>query len=78
MNLFLALDVKGSQQAKDIAYLEPLSRHRQIMPLYDLVPVILPDTFIAPNASIIGEVVVGLESTIWYGAILRGDMNAIR
>lgn len=35
---WLALDIQGSKLQKDIAYLEPLSRHRNIMPLYDLVP----------------------------------------
>lgn len=34
----LALEIHGSKLGKDIAYLEPLSRHRNIMPLYDLVP----------------------------------------
>lgn len=63
---------------KDIAYLEPLSRHRNIMPLYDLSPAILADAYVAPNATVIGEVLVGSESTIWYGAVLRGDLNAIR
>jgi carbonic anhydrase/acetyltransferase-like protein (isoleucine patch superfamily) len=63
---------------KDIAYLEPLSRHRNIMPLYDLTPAILADAYVAPNATVIGEVLVGSESTIWYGAVLRGDLNAIR
>jgi len=74
----LALDASGSRMSKDIAYLEPLSRHRNIMPLYDLSPLELMDSYVAPNASIIGEVIVGPESTIWYGAVLRGDMHAIR
>jgi hypothetical protein len=73
-----ALDASGSKLTKDIAYLEPLSRHRNIMPLYDLSPAILADAYVAPNATVIGEVLVGSESTIWYGAVLRGDLNAIR
>ena len=64
--------------SKDIAYLEPLSRHRTIMPLYDLSPIVLLDAYVAPNASVIGEVIIGPESTVWYGAVLRGDMHAIR
>jgi gamma-carbonic anhydrase len=50
------MDVYGSRLTKDIAYLEPLSRHRNVMNLYDLSPAILLDTFIAPNATIVGEV----------------------
>jgi gamma-carbonic anhydrase len=33
---------------------------------------------VAPNATVIGEVSVGNETSIWYGAVLRGDINAIR
>lgn len=48
------------------------------MPLYDLTPVIYLNTFIAPNASVIGEVIIGNESCIWYGSVVRGDINAVR
>lgn len=48
------------------------------MPLYDLQPIILYDTYIAPNATLIGEVFVGAQTTVWYGATLRADINAIR
>src|SRR5690606_11692004 len=34
--------------------------------------------FIAPNATILGDVVLGEKASIWYGAILRGDINSIR
>jgi len=43
-----------------------------------LKPEIFDDAFIAPNASIIGEVSIGLQARVWYGAVLRGDINAIR
>lgn len=72
------MDHHGSRLTKDIAYLEPLSRHRAIMPIYDLIPVIFPNTFIAPNATLVGEVVVGEISCISYGATLKGDNNAVR
>lgn len=36
-------------------------------------PVISPSAFIAPTAVIIGNVYIGDESSIWYGAVLRGD-----
>lgn len=78
LTCLLALDVVGSKYTKDIAYLEVLSRHRNIMPLYDLQPIILYDTYIAPNATLIGEVFVGAQTTVWYGATLRADINAIR
>ena len=29
--------------------------------------------FVAPNATVLGDVVLGPGSTVWYGAVLRGD-----
>lgn len=34
--------------------------------------------FIAPNATVIGNVELGLGASVWYGAIVRGDVNVIR
>ena len=34
--------------------------------------------FLADNAAIIGDVVVGDDCSIWFGAVLRGDVNSIR
>ena len=41
-------------------------------------PEIGKDTFIAENAVIVGDVVVGEECSIWYSTVLRGDVNSIR
>ncbi len=41
-------------------------------------PVLDPTVFVAPTASVIGEVTIGEGSSIWYGAVLRGDVMAIR
>lgn len=35
------------------------------------------DVFIAPTATVIGDVVLGDEVNIWYGAVLRGDSDKI-
>jgi carbonic anhydrase/acetyltransferase-like protein (isoleucine patch superfamily) len=34
--------------------------------------------FIAPTAVVIGDVVIGDDASVWFGCILRGDVNAIR
>ena len=34
--------------------------------------------FVAPNATIVGDVVMGDECSIWFNAVLRGDVNSIR
>jgi len=37
-----------------------------------------PAAFIAPGAVVVGDVNIGAESSIWFGAIIRGDSEAIR
>ena len=41
-------------------------------------PQIGKDTFVAENAVIVGDVVIGEECSIWYSTVLRGDVNSIR
>ena len=41
-------------------------------------PQIGEDTFLAENATIIGDVQIGKGCSIWYGTVLRGDVNYIR
>jgi carbonic anhydrase/acetyltransferase-like protein (isoleucine patch superfamily) len=52
------------------------------------MPVILPvehkhpqfgnNCFIAPNATIVGDVIIGDDCSIWFNAVVRGDVNFIR
>ena len=49
-----------------------------IIPWQGIMPKIAKDAFIAPNATIIGDVVIGSKSSIWFNCVLRGDVNAIR
>lgn len=49
-----------------------------IHPYRGITPHIAADAFIAPTATIIGDVEIGAESGIWFGVILRGDVNRIR
>ncbi len=41
-------------------------------------PVIGKNCYLAENAVIIGDVVIGDECSIWFSAVLRGDVNSIR
>lgn len=59
------------------AYAEKFSRHRSILPLYDLYPTMAGQCFVAPNATLIGEVILGDQVIIWYNCVLRGDINQI-
>lgn len=49
-----------------------------IKKLRGFTPQIGKDTFLAENATIIGDVVIGEGSSIWFNAVLRGDVNSIR
>ncbi len=54
----------------------PARRTVRAMTIYALgehVPLIHPDAFVHPDAVIIGDVQIGAESTVWPGAVLRGD-----
>jgi carbonic anhydrase/acetyltransferase-like protein (isoleucine patch superfamily) len=58
----------------------PGARHNAHVPVYaldDLVPTISPDAYVAPEAVVIGAVSIGADSTVWPGAVLRGDFGTI-
>ena len=42
------------------------------------LPKVDPSAFVAPNAVLVGDVAVGPESSIWFGAVLRADNGPIR
>ena len=44
----------------------------------DKQPIVGEGTFLAENAVLVGDVVIGARSSIWYGAVLRGDVFHIR
>ncbi|SJZ51734.1 Carbonic anhydrase or acetyltransferase, isoleucine patch superfamily [Enhydrobacter aerosaccus] len=49
-----------------------------IVPFNGFVPKIDSTAFIAPNATLIGEVEIGAHCGIWFGAVLRGDGPGIK
>lgn len=76
----LRLISSGSQAAHSPIHIEdePYCRQRQLITLGNRVPVIAPDTWIAPNAVVVGDVDLFDKTSIWYGCVLRGDLNSIR
>ena len=44
-----------------------------LLPFDGVEPVIHPSAFVAPDAVLIGNVTVEAESSVWFGAVLRGD-----
>ena len=49
-----------------------------ILPYKGITPTIHPDAWIAPGAVIVGDVHIGAHSNIWFGCVIRGDVNSIR
>ena len=49
-----------------------------ILPVEGKSPSFGNDCFIAPNATIVGDVECGDECSFWFNAVVRGDVNAIR
>lgn len=49
-----------------------------ILPYKDVLPTIGKDVFIAPNATVIGNVTIGDGSSVWFNVLIRGDDHWIR
>lgn len=49
-----------------------------IYPVNGVMPVFGKNCFIAPNATIVGDVIMGDDCSVWFNAVVRGDVNKIR
>jgi carbonic anhydrase/acetyltransferase-like protein (isoleucine patch superfamily) len=49
-----------------------------ILPYKGWFPKIDPTVYIAPNATVIGNVEIGEHSSVWFGAVVRGDVHYIK
>lgn len=49
-----------------------------ILPVKDKLPQIGNDCFIAPNSTLVGDVVLGNHCSVWFNAVIRGDVNYIK
>jgi len=49
-----------------------------IRPFRDQRPVVDPTAYVDQSAQVIGDVVVGAESSVWMNVVIRGDVNSIR
>ena len=49
-----------------------------ILPVDGVLPQMGNDCFIAPNATIVGDVIMGDQRSIWFNEVVRGDVNSIR
>src|SRR5215217_8958477 len=49
-----------------------------ILPVEGAFPEFGADCFIAPNATVVGDVIMGDQCSVWFNAVVRGDVNSIR
>jgi carbonic anhydrase/acetyltransferase-like protein (isoleucine patch superfamily) len=49
-----------------------------ILPVRNNIPQFGKDCFVAENATIVGDVVVGDNCSVWFNAVVRGDVNYIK
>ncbi len=70
----LALDVNPEMHIDP----DPLpTGHSGIAARLNKGPTIHPSAWIVPSATVIGDVTLAEQSSVWYGAVLRGDINRI-
>lgn len=49
-----------------------------LLPVKGIHPDIPASCFLAPNSTIVGDVIMGEECSVWFNAVVRGDVNSIR
>lgn len=49
-----------------------------LLPVQGIHPQIPASCFLAPNATVVGDVQMGEECSVWFNAVVRGDVNSIR
>ena len=49
-----------------------------ILPVNGISPQLGENCFVAPNATIVGDVVMGNDCSVWFNTVIRGDVNSIR
>lgn len=49
-----------------------------ILPVHDIAPQFGERCFLAENCTVVGDVVMGNDCSVWFGAVVRGDVHRIR
>lgn len=48
-----------------------------ILPVHNIHPVFGKDCYLAPNATVVGQVTMGDQCSVWFNAVVRGDVHSI-
>jgi carbonic anhydrase/acetyltransferase-like protein (isoleucine patch superfamily) len=54
-----------------------VNKNMDFINIGDKKPQIEQSVFIAPTATIIGDVIIGMDSSVWFNCVIRGDVNSI-
>ena len=54
-----------------------MSRHKEVRGIFEKVPSVAKGVFVAPTAAVVGSVKIGVNSNIWYGAVVKGDATKV-
>ncbi len=57
--------------------INPKLNAMNIIPHHGIHPTIHDSVYVHPSAQIIGEVTLGADASVWCGAVIRGDVNAV-
>jgi carbonic anhydrase/acetyltransferase-like protein (isoleucine patch superfamily) len=49
-----------------------------VLPVKGIYPQVPEGCFVAENATIVGDVILGEHCSVWFNAVIRGDVNSIR
>jgi carbonic anhydrase/acetyltransferase-like protein (isoleucine patch superfamily) len=49
-----------------------------LIPYQSVLPKVPPSVFVAPGAIVIGDVVIGENSSVWFNTVIRGDVHTVR
>ncbi len=50
----------------------------RILPYRGCRPRLSSDAFVAPGATLIGDVELGAQASVWFGCVVRGDVQRVR
>ena len=50
----------------------------RLLPYRGHLPRLAPDAFVAPGAALIGDVELGAQASVWFGCVVRGDVQPVR
>jgi carbonic anhydrase/acetyltransferase-like protein (isoleucine patch superfamily) len=64
--------------ASKISRVNMIDGERKLFPYKNLFPDLHPSVFIAPGVKIIGDVSIGENSSVWYNAVIRGDVHYVK